>query len=485
MVNSVAYVSSDAKKGCGALNSLSNPFRSVDAAVTEWYNSLCPKGDPDASDSTLTIVIKDDGEYDLRLSSYTNIEFIGKGASVVLESEISSTETGSKFTNVKFADLTHVVTGLSGGQPDPIEYDGLVEYTGSGRLIFETSREAPRPNLTLKAPRIINVTLPPLPGITTVFSIIPGTGILRLNVPLVINAPGESVVGIFNSGSLSLTLDRARFGAGAVVDGPGSTAIHNADVTTQSSLIVDTPNLSFLLSGLGAKRVLDMRLTVSKAPRTVPNNIFIPPTRDERNPNTPPTLDTMYLIRGTPVATALTVALLPEGPYTEVSRSTINACGVEDAVVFLADTANVRNTYNDLICVNLIGATAPTFSVYGSSSLVTNGSTFLLPTIIRGNYEHLRLDGTIFYVNVADSEPRHHKKANRIKLSCSQEWNGRLITYIRIDKSRETVTIEAPCKIQGHSGHINLSCGQSITLHMLDGEWWIVSLFDTQSSLSQ
>lgn len=325
-----------------------------------------------------------------------------------------------------------------------------------------------------------------------------------------LNAQGHDVIGIQNNGVVVLNLDVAIFRSGSVVAGPGTTLIFNSDTNLQSSFIVQIPDKSALISGTGPKRLLSVRLNVgfdTPGNSSVDNDVLIVSTDDERRVTDLKACDErrMFLFRNLPFdveppreCTDEKNDVCPLGPYNEISRSTINACAIP-IPVYLSDTYNIRVSYNDLICIAILGAAngnnknGPIFSLYSSSSLVTNGSTFFLPITIRDNYIHRRLDGTIFYVDISPlcpdkkefvpwdgSEKCSLRKRRTVKIDLPGrcDWNGRLITYIRTDCEDADVFIRSDGCIQGHQrGHLMLCSRNTLTLHNKEGNYWVVSQF--------
>ncbi len=189
--------------------------------------------------------------------------------------------------------------------------------------------------------------------------------------------------------------------------------------------------------------------------------------------------------------------------------------------VFLSNFPNLISTYNDLINVKHFGVNhysnnlGQIFSVDSDASLITNGSTFHLPRIIKDNYTHTRLDGTSFAIDLSDCGKRrsgdsdyknnrnsdyknnrhsderdHHqsssalscskpekKESKKIFLPGDKAWNGRIIIYTRLDCNYDiTAKVVTDGKLQGQCDKVLcIEPFQSFTLQNYMGDWRIIA----------
>ncbi len=99
-----------------------------------------------------------------------------------------------------------------------------------------------------------------------------------------------------------------------------------------------------------------------------------------------------------------------------------------DDLTYLIDKSNLSNVIlpeNNNAIINSLGT---------EGSDINKGSQFTLYRVINNNYTHDLLDGIVFLVNASE-------RNLRINLIIDQEWDGRVITYRRIDTTCNKIKI--------------------------------------------
>lgn len=444
-------------------------------------------------------------------------------------------------------------------------------------IVGQVINAAPIQNPILNAPTIPDVVS---------FAVIEPGATVDVAGPWTIESPGRNVrIATLNNGVFNVNARLLSYGSGAAVAGSGTTRFTNNAINPGTVYIPSNPRNSFITATSGPVIVDSVKLNAVGPNMTNSTSL----RNNERSTSVDQLaavflfLDTTAIPRTTSTTNFLgvsTVKSLGEpmpklgdfftdiakfffdlfGPISatkprspiQITNTTINGTGLNNGGFQVYATNNsgavvdnsdftaakiypaVNVTYgsngNDALAPRPIpvqnGPTGPVFASYGSSSPVWNGSTFITPITIIGNYTHTRLDGTIFYIdansvrlgisipmnpNAGSLSSTNGNENGNVERGCVLEcspyghatlcrrqcpgliitlpsgssdtgsvesfndtfWNGRVVKYKRIDSSKADVTIILAFERGGRC--LSISPGESIELQNVNGRYYLLS----------
>ena len=371
---------------------------------------------------------------------------------------------------------------------------------------------------------------PTLPNTTGI--LVDSNCILRVSGPMSLNAPNLNVLGFFNvSGTMEANVSSLIFGSGVVFTGSGNIRLFrtNGDpnlvyivgspstcaiTATSGSQVIDHVNIianigssTTIIAQRNNERPLAYGSVDASAPAYLFLNTRVFSVSRGSNLNAPSPLGSRYESNDrrfvVPLATSTT------SPVIQLRNSTINGTNIGtvmyatndiSAVVYATDF--VASRPYELPSATTV--TGPILASFGSSSLIYNGATFILPVVIRSDYVHSRLDGTIFYVDAGNTHlgdalttnEKCNSRCSKIAITLpsgslltpgiqsygtatsdfdpATSWSGRLIEYKRID-CNSSARVEIKLFLEGRETCLTLDHGQAFKLHNLNGVWYVLS----------
>lgn len=382
-------------------------------------------------------------------------------------------------------------------------------------------------------------------------TVISANSIFDLQGGLLVYAPGQNIISFTNLGVASIALTSLRAAALIVIDNFDRGVIDNGPFGTALMEVTQPQYSALFVRSAGTVAIRQLRIDFFPGAAAVgivnpdaPNTLQGQSTRkgdckDDCRYDSTNNCNAMYLVqdchsceepegpRGDRLKQFVIPATVPAtNGIAEVSNSVFRNHNPA-APVYLSNFRSITSSYNNLINVKHFGINhysnnlGAIFSLDSDASLITNGSTFLLPRIIRSNYTHTRLDGTSFAVDAGGCGHSEHghsgdresiglkastsfkssnkesgsylKESSRAGESCSRPhqesltinlpgdiaWNGRVIIYTRIDNNCDAkVKVQTDGKLQGHCNKVlYIKPFNTYILQNIIGDWRILDKY--------
>lgn len=461
----------------------------------------------------IVVTISEPCTYVLRLEDYRNVVFRAKVDGVTLVSLLKGGHRANRFSGVvRFVGVEHVIERVTEPSPDDVDdfvvFNGDVVYEDGASLVTRETSVATRPSggHGRQGEKLSPENVPHIPGILAASiqkprygRVVQGTTAwtrnMRVDLPTV-----DIGVGYVIDGIVDFEIDRMSIKSGIVFAGTGTLNLTRANpgATVFASSM---PNMSCVTAMSGVQRINNLDLVVVKTA----SEATLVSARNNERPSAGvdeyraflflnSALFASPLAHSNPILALDTNQPSPQSPIT-IRLGSINGTGLGFGGVSVA-TNDVSSVVYGVDFISSIpyeqlaappGTYGPMSATFGSSSLVWNGSTFIDPVVIRGDYEHTKLDGTYFHIAAGSAlrvsrEPSCRQITITLPSGSTRTpggapifWTGRVVHYKRIDDTSSAgIAVVVKLNLEGQRRALTIEPNQSIHLHNVDGVYYVM-----------